>query len=455
MSPTRRTRLRNPFDVVPAKHRTRPLAAGLIVIALITLALVSAALRHVPLSPVGGHIMRAAFTAADQVSGRTVVRVAGVQVGEVDSVGPGPDPYRTSVVSMRITNNAVHLHRDATAQIRWRTVFGGLVYIDLHPGSPSSPLLGDATIPASQTSNQVELDQILDAYSGPSAEEQRGMLTGLRDTFAAPSQIGRSVRALAPGLDTLHHGLAPLLGTQAGDLRGLVEAGAKTLSGLADTSELQALVVAADRTLAVTDAERTPLGQTLGLLPASLRSTITTMRRLRTTLNHLDPLAHNLRPGARDLAPAARSAIPALTEADSVLRDARPLLQAAGPTLDALRGASATGVTLMRELDPTLTRSQSDLLPWLGSRDSDTHLRIYESIGPFLSSIDSAASEYDSVGHRIRLSVPPAISGFLTAAPALEPACDLSGIAHRVCPALVRALTRSWFTPPASRRSGP
>jgi hypothetical protein len=138
------------------------------------------------------------------------------------------------------------------------------------------------------------------------------------------------------------------------------------------------------------------------------------MQRLRTTLGHLDPLVARLHPGARALAPAARAATPALTAADAVLADARPLLRAAGPTLDALRKASASGVPLLRALDPTLQRLIAELLPFLSSRDSGTKLRIYESIGPFFASIDSAASEFDSVGHRIRLLVPPSIAGFLT-----------------------------------------
>lgn len=440
--------LRNFVDIVPARHHTRPATVGLIVFAIGGFLLLSAALRHVPLTPYGGRIMQAEFNAADQVSGRTVVRVGGVDVGSVAGVAAGSDPYRTTLVSMRITDDGVQLHSDATAQIRWRTVFGGLVYIELSPGSASKPLLS-GPIPASQTGNQVELDQVLATYTAPTAAEQKNVLHGLQSTFTAPAAIDQTIQTLGPALGSVDNGLRPLLGTTTGDLRGLVKSASKTMSTLNDTASLQNLVTGADQTLAVTDAERSALGSTMQLLPPSLQQTFTTMNRLRVTLGHLDPTVTALQPGARYLAPAADAAKPTLAEANTVLHDANPLLHAAGPTFDALRQASTTGVPLINALDPTVTRMINQLLPFLQSRDSGTKLRVYESIGPFFSSISSAASQYDSIGHRIRLEVVPSITGFLTtpATSSMTAACDVSSIPHKavVCPRLATALVNSWF----------
>ena len=164
--------LRRRFDIVPAKHRSHPVAIGFVVIAVIVIALLSAALRHIPLLPPGGHVATAEFAAANQVSNRTVVRVNGVEVGRVERVEAGSDPYRTSKVVMRLSNGKIHLHTDASAQIRWRTLFGGLMYIDLHPGSAAAPAL-HGPIPAGRTSNQAELDQLLQTYAGSTAQAQR------------------------------------------------------------------------------------------------------------------------------------------------------------------------------------------------------------------------------------------------------------------------------------------
>jgi ABC-type transporter Mla subunit MlaD len=451
-----RDTIRNFVDVVPSRHRTRPVTVGLIVIALSGLALLSAALRHIPLTPKGGRIMQAEFSAADQVSGRSVVRVGGIEVGQVERIGPGADPDRTSLVKMRITDNSVRLHTDATAQVRWRTVFGGLMYIDLHPGSASAPLLGDRPIPASQTSNQTELDQLLQIYAAPTATRQKQLLHGLTSALTTPAAIDRTLQTLKPALTTVDNGLRPLLGTETGDLRGLVAAASKTVASLSNPTSLENLVTGAERTLAVTDAERSALGSTMELLPPSLRSTVTTMNRLRTTLGHLDPLVSALEPGARILGPTTDAATPTLAEANTVLHDADPLLRAAGPAFDALRGASRSGVPLLGALDPTIQRLGAQLIPFLQSRDSGTKLRIYESIGPFFSSISSAASEYDAIGHRIRLEVPPAITGFLTTPPTsfMNAACDRSTIkrASAICPRLAGALARGWFEAKGARK---
>jgi virulence factor Mce-like protein len=446
--------VRRRFDIFPAKHRSRPLLIGSVVIALIALALVSAGLRHVPLVPKSGNVVRAEFTAADQVSNRTVVRVRGVEVGRVEGVAPGSDPYRTTLVNMRIDNGNIHLRADASAAVRWRTLLGGLMYIDLNPGSPSAPPLGDNPIPASRTSSQVEFDQLLEAYAGPTAQQQRNLFKGLRNTFADPQGIGHTIHTLAPTLTTIDQGLQPLLGAQSGDLRNLIAATARTVSGLDNTSGLDGLVSGADTTLAVTDAQRNNLGQFLELSPPSLNSTFTTMRRLRTTLDHLDPLVTNLQPGARDIAPAARAAEPALGQTDAVLRAATPLLMAAGPTFDALKGASDTGVPLMYAFDPTLTRLLDQILPYLRRQDPGTKLLNYEMYGPFWSDLSSAAAEYDSVGYRIRFTVPPNLNSFISQpfATSAKYACDQSALPNAAsrCPQVAQALTKGWFQAPAS-----
>jgi ABC-type transporter Mla subunit MlaD len=410
--------LRRRLDIVPAQHKTRPVLLGAIVIAVGVFALYSAAARNIPvINGKPGSELRMEFTAANQVSNRTVVRVGGIDVGRVDKVEPGSDPYRTSVVSIRLTDETVDVKRDATAKIRWRTLFGGLMYIDLEPGSPGAPALGDDTLPARNTSTQVELDQFLQAYDGGTDEAQRAMLKGLGETFGDPEGIGRSIDTLSPNLSQIERGLKPLRGQRSDDLRKLVQTTSETVSGLDDPDGLQALVTGANRTLAVTEARRAELGRLLELSPPSLDSTFVTMRRLRTTLGHLDPLAVRLRPGARALGPAARATTPALAQTEALLREARPLLKDARPTFASLAGVGRAGVPLMNGLDPTLRRLDSELIPFLHERDNETRLRNLESIGPFSAAISMAASEYDAEGHRIRFTVPPGVNSLIGAPP--------------------------------------
>jgi ABC-type transporter Mla subunit MlaD len=447
------------LDIVPSEHRARPFLIGAIFLALGAVALISAATRHVPLAPRSGEVVHVEFASADQVSPRTVVRVGGVKVGRVEDVEPGSDPLRTSRVAMRITDDSVHLHSDARAAVRWRTVFGGLTFIDLKPGSASAPELGDRALPASRTSSQVEFDQVLQAYSGTTSRAQREVVRGLAESLASPKATAQTLRALAPTLATVRRGLRPLQGTETGDLRRLVKSAGRTISGLDDPVALSALVTGAQRTVAAIDARRADLGRALELLPPSLDETSRTMHRLRTTLGHLDPLATRLRPGARALAPAARTARPALAALDTVLGEARPLLRAAAPALTSLRSASRSGAPLMDELEPTIARLRDELLPFLDRTDGETKLKVYEAIGPFFAAISSAASQYDSIGHRIRLQVVPSALGFVTSPPtdAMRAACARSALprASARCPKLTRALTRAWFSPRQALKAAP
>jgi hypothetical protein len=132
-----------------------------------------------------------------------------------------------------------------------------------------------------------------------------------------------------------------------------------------------------------------------------------------------------------------------------VLSEIRPLLRAAGPTLDALRGASITGVPLMRELDPTLRRLDAELLPFLRERDPETRLLNYEAIGPFFASLDAAASEFDREGYRIRLHVPPTNTSSLLMTgiqSTMARSCARSRpAAAAACAKAATVLARSWF----------
>lgn len=447
-------RLRERIDIRPAHHRTRPLLTGAIVIAVTLLAIVGAATRSVPLLPKSGHTVEAEFRAANQVSNRTVVRVGGIDVGRVEKVRAGSDPRRSSRVTMRITDDSIDLRQDARAEIRWRTLFGGLMYIDLQPGSPSAPPLGDNPIPMSRTDSQVELDQVLQPYDGTTAQAQRDLLRGLRDGLADPPGVRRTIDVLSPTLRTVDEGLTPLRGREADDLRRLVGATARTVRGIDDAAALQGLVGGANRTLGATASRRREIGEFIELSPPSLDETFATMRRLRATLDHLDPLAAELRPGARALAPAARATTPAVVQLRAALRESRPLLRAARPTFTALRRMSARGIPLMRGLTPTLARLDDELLPWLRERDDSTRLRNYESIGPFWSALAMAAGEYDDEGYRIRFTVPTGSNSF-GASPISEQmvrSCVETSIPRGRCSTLVTAIGRSWFDTNKGRR---
>ncbi len=398
-------RLRNLIDPVTSKNVEHPTRNGAILL-IITLLVVAGVVTHkIPLlDSTSGYTIRADFRAVNNVNNRTPVRVRGVDVGLVTAIKAGSDPRRASELDMRISTGDVVVHNDASAKIRWRTVLGGPMYVDLNPGSPDAPKLNGQTIPLSRTSSQVELDDITRIYNGKSDQAQRDMLRGLSAGFGAPAQTGTTIKAL-PDLNTVAAGLKPLGGTEPGDLGRVVRNTGQTAQALgASVSALQTLVTGANQTLGAIDHQRIALGQMLELAPGTLDSTQVTMTRIRTTLDHLDPLVTHLDPGAKLIASTSRALQPALDQTRLVLKEAQPLLHNARPTFANLRVASLAGAPVLKNLKPTIDRLNASILPWLSQRDPDTRMINYESIGPTFSVLDKAASEFDTAGYRLHLS---------------------------------------------------
>ncbi|HEX6391700.1 MAG TPA: hypothetical protein VFZ89_19700, partial [Solirubrobacteraceae bacterium] len=341
------------------------------------------------------------------------------------------------------------------AEIRWRTLLGGRMYIDLEPGSPRAARKDDHVIPVSRTASQTEFDDLLQPYDGGTEQAQRDVLRGLSDTLSEPRVTRGAVDAL-PDLATVARGTRPVLGTQAGDLRGVVKATATAVEALgAGTGQLERLVTGARQTLGATATQRENLGEFLEQSPPSLDETLVTMRRLRTTLGHLDPLVDNLRPGARKLAPAARAAKPALAETGALLREAEPLLIDARPTFDDLGATARAAVPVIDELKPTVNRLNERILPWLDEADSEAKVRNYQGVGPFFSVLNMAAAEYDKVGYRLHLSTPAANNSVITLAmTSFERSCARkaeSRFAKIGCSRMANVLANGWFARRASK----
>jgi ABC-type transporter Mla subunit MlaD len=176
--------------------------------------------------------------------------------------------------------------------------------------------------------------------------------------------------------------------------------GAGRSIGALDSSEaaLGGLIDSADSALRVTAGNQSDLGSIIAQAPGTLSETRATMSRLRRTLDALDPLATKLTQGVTQVAPAVTAATPTMRELTSLVPSAVPALTDLQPALVSLRNLAAAGDPLMAQFSPTLTRTSSQIIPFLNERSSTTKLRNYEAIGPFFSAVDSSASTFDSGG---------------------------------------------------------
>ena len=117
--------------------------------------------KHIPFKH--GYRLNAQFATAVNIHAKSPVRIAGVDVGKVTKI---KREGNTGLVSMEIESRGLPIHSDATVKIRPRIFLEGNWFVELQPGSPSAKTLSSgSTIPITQTSDPVQLDQVLDALN--------------------------------------------------------------------------------------------------------------------------------------------------------------------------------------------------------------------------------------------------------------------------------------------------
>ena len=119
-------------------QKSKPVRFGLIVLVVVAIVVFFGFTKRVPFKH--GFRLKGAFATAVNISPKSPVRVAGVNVGTVTSVKRVGD---TGVVTMEITKAGLPIHSDATLKIRARILLEGNWFIELQPGTPSSPTLSE------------------------------------------------------------------------------------------------------------------------------------------------------------------------------------------------------------------------------------------------------------------------------------------------------------------------
>src|SRR5215207_9645308 len=136
--------------------------AGLILVVAVSVATYFGFTKAIPFKH---HFeIKADFKTSNNLRKNSFVRIGGVNVGKVTKIEPlrtGDEGVR---VTMRIDDVGQPIHKDATVRIRPRIFLEGNFFLDVQPGTPSAPKLGDGdVISAAQTSTPVQLDQVLTA----------------------------------------------------------------------------------------------------------------------------------------------------------------------------------------------------------------------------------------------------------------------------------------------------
>lgn len=148
--------------------------AGLIGIVVISVLVYFAFTKNIPFT--NGYQVNAYFTNAANIQPKAQVRIAGVKVGTVASVERGNGS--TTKVVMNIDKKGLPIRQDAAARIRFRIFLEGNPFVDLSPGTPSSPeIKSGGSIPAAQTAGPVQLDQVLSSVNSDARKGLENVFT--------------------------------------------------------------------------------------------------------------------------------------------------------------------------------------------------------------------------------------------------------------------------------------
>jgi phospholipid/cholesterol/gamma-HCH transport system substrate-binding protein len=411
--------------------RVPPLWAGLIAIIVVLAVCYLVFGGSLPFGP-RKFVLKAVFTSNTQIHIPSPVRIAGVDVGEVTSVRSLAPGSSAGVVTMQIDQDGLPIHADATAAIRERIFLEGNVYIDLQPGSPSSPILrSGATVPASNTSGPVQLNNVLSSLTSSARTNLQTVLRGLGAALNAPPSPAQDatqdplVRGLTGGQalnESLRYSAAAfeasaivnqaLLGLQPHDLSGAVAGTERVFSALgSDPPALASLVTNFDTTVTALAARERELAQSLAILPPLLRSTLSADAALDAAFGPTQAFARAILPGVRELAPTVDAALPWLAQAIPLVSPAElgGLLTDLTPVIQDTSSAVGSTTQLLAALDQVARCATHNLIPTgdavIKDPPASAGLQVYQELLQAAVGLAGASQNFDGNGRYLRASV--------------------------------------------------
>jgi virulence factor Mce-like protein len=297
--------------------------------------------------------VRGVFNTSNNIGLNSPVRVAGVTIGKVTKVEHAKDGSQGAVVTMRIDKSGRPLHKDARLTIRPRIFLEGNFFVDVSPGTPAKPELGDGdVIPVNQTSTPVQLDQILTALQSDTRDDLRVLLREFSTAVDGRGANGfnRSIpywkeayRDSALVSDAMH-------GQAEHDLSGYIKSAGAVAAALDRSPEaLKSLITDFNTTARAFAREETNLRAAVAELPRTLRAAQPALGELNESFPGLRGLARDLRPGVQNSEAAIDASLPLVRELRGLV--SKPEL--AGLTTD------------LREAVPSLTRLTGETIPFL------------------------------------------------------------------------------------------
>ncbi|MEA2347425.1 MAG: phospholipid/cholesterol/gamma-HCH transport system substrate-binding protein [Thermoleophilaceae bacterium] len=314
----------------------------------------------------------AVFETAQNLAPGAPVRTAGVPVGSVSSVQPLPDGSGAARVELEITSKqGLPIHQDAELKVRPRIFLEGNLFVDLSPGSPSSPdLASGGTIPVNQTATPVSLGDVLTSLQGNTRKNLQTLFQEYgRNALGGGGAEGfnKSIKYWEDAYRDLSIANGATLGTEPGDLGDVIAGQQKVAAALTKSpDELASLVTNFNRFAGALASHESALS---AAIPA-LRNTVTVGRPALQSVNDTLPGVNSFATAALPAARSSADTIPKLYPFVHQTRllfskpELRGLAQELRPTVPELAKLNPETVRLLQQAR-ALSRCQNRVLvPW-------------------------------------------------------------------------------------------
>lgn len=266
------------------------------------------------------YTLHAIFANAGGLRPNSLVRIAGVNVGKVQSVGPlsgcragAQQQCHAAEVTMSVQDQGLPIHRDATFAIRPRIFLEGNFFVDVRPGNPSTPTAPSGyTFPIQQGVEPVQFDQVLTSLQ---ADTRHNLQILVKQYGSAVKQGGPFYNASIPYWLPAYKYSAIVahdaLGVQPHDLSNFVAQGG-TVAGALDAhpQQLQSLITDFNTTAAAFARQNVALQSAVAELPRTLAAATPALNALNAAFPPLRELARTLIPGVVSSGPAIDTSLP-------------------------------------------------------------------------------------------------------------------------------------------------
>ncbi len=402
--------------------------AGLIALVVIVIGVFLGASKDIPFTR--PFELKAVFENAPPIHKGQAVRIAGVEVGKVSAVEPKGGDSPAVVVTMKLKDDALPIHKDTQIKVRPRLFFEGNLFFDIRPGTPSAGKVEDGdTIPVSQTSAPVQLDQVLGTLKTDTRKDLQKLLIGYGDALNGEPQPGEDDdqdpdtkgQTAAESLnDSLEHSGDALRGgavlndatqgTDLHDLSKLISSQQKIFAALSSREgSLKDLITNFNTTMGALASEEANLRATIRELPQVLEAARPALDNLNAAFPSTRAWAIEMIPGVRETPATIEAAFPWIRQTRALVSPAelQGLLDDLKPAVSDFAAFTDGQLDFLPVLDDFNRCQLETILPTQEQRIDDgplsTGLRNYEEFFQTMVSLAGESQNFDGNGSYVRI----------------------------------------------------